>query len=815
MIWNNSEKKRLGFINVYAFAANFQSAALMTIVVPQALLRLDFANHTSLLARIAAISSLIAMLVPPIAGIFSDRRRVGGIGRTAFLIAGGGLNVAGLIGMSVSPSLSAYMSSLLLAMLGSGVAIAGYQALWSETVPASSRGKAAGVRGAAVLLGNAAGLICAGLMGERAILAMASVMAAGLALTALFVPETKAGAHTEAAEQANRPLVDLSRPPEGRGRDFIRVFWAQGFVSFGMMLLMTFIFYFFTDVLHIENATRQTSYVAVLALAGAAAASLYIGRISDRTVRRNAVALASAPMAAAAAAFALLEREEWGEPLWLALLALLFGAGYGAYTSTGWALAIDALPNPKHAARDLGLWDAATTLPTVVAPAVGGWLLSMYAHDFTLGYRLLFLLTGCAIAAGGMIVLRVGKPAGLPLGMFALRFLIALGLVVYLACACRFLVFGRIPGHKRSTLIISNHLHDSDGMAVPPLLVLRAPLRRPLRFIASQRLFEPGFLTTRFPLLLRLANRVNMGPLFYALGARPIENQPLSRPLASYAYDILRLHGNLPADKVFSAEALRRVQAPAGTKLENLWDPSVLPAAQQPASLVDLREPYRSEFRFRGRDVIRSQLDALEQEMKAGAVLYLAPEGRLSQDGYLCRFRLALSRLLALSRERALIGISYDPFARRRLSVFLRFAPWLPHVDAAVQLRAVRPVTLSQLLCDWLLENKPEQFTAEQAAGAVLDRLQHLPPGAFLVPELRRSRRIGRLVLRALAIMARQGVLLREDGGFRFGTVRACRTFPNVPDMLAFQRNTFRDIVAALNELQAIPARSAEEALQN
>jgi hypothetical protein len=83
--------------------------------------------------------------------------------------------------------------------------------------------------------------------------------------------------------------------------------------------------------------------------------------------------------------------------------------------------------------------------------------------------------------------------------------------------------------------------------------------------------------------------------------------------------------------------------------------------------------------------------------------------------------------------------------------------------------------------------------------------LQHLPPGAFPVPELRRPRRIGRQVREALAIMARQGVLMREAGAFRFGTVRACRTFPNVPDMLAFQRNTFRDIVAALNELQEAP----------
>jgi len=525
-----AERRGGGFINVYAFSVNFQNAALMTIVVPEALLRLDYANHTTTLARLAAISSLIAMIVPPAAGIWSDRWRIRGIGRRAFMLAGGGLNAAGLLGMSISPSLEIYTPFLLLAMVGGGVAIAGYQAFWSESVPPETRGSAAGMRGAAVLLGNVAGFIFSGIMGERTVLVMAAVLAAGLLLTALLVHEdTRQGAGT-GADRERGVVVDLSRPPLGRSRDFIRVFWAQGFVSFGMMMLMTFVFYFFTDVLQVRNATQQTSYVAVLALGGAAFASLYIGRVSDRTVRRNLVAAASIPMAGAAVGFALLGEETWKEPIWLAILALFFGIGYGAYTSTGWALAIDKLPNPNNAARDLGFWEMATTLPTVLAPAVGGWVLSQYAHNLPLGYRILFILTGGAILAGGIAALSVGRPVRLPVGMLFLRLLVALGLVAALSVTCRLRVFGRIPGNRKGELIISNHLHDIDGMFIPPCLALRNPLRHPLCFVASKRLFEPGFLVTRAPGLLRLVNRLNLGGLFYLLGARPIENMPLSRP---------------------------------------------------------------------------------------------------------------------------------------------------------------------------------------------------------------------------------------------------------------------------------------------
>ncbi|OUM98413.1 MAG: hypothetical protein BAA02_03375 [Paenibacillaceae bacterium ZCTH02-B3] len=803
-------ERRVGFVNVYAFSVSFQNAALMTIVVPEALLRLDYANHTTTLARLAAISSLIAMIVPPAAGIWSDRWRIRGIGRKAFLLAGGGLNVAGLLGMSVSPSLEVYTPFLLLAMVGGGVAIAGYQALWSESVPPETRGSAAGVRGAAVLLGNVAGLVFSGMMGERAVLAMAAVLAAGLLLTALQVHEDaeRRAPGAAGADQEQGVVVDLSRPPLGRSRDFIRVFWAQGFVSFGMMLLMTFVFYFFTDVLQVQNAARQTSYVAVLALGGAAFASLYIGRVSDRTVRRNLVAAASVPMAGAAVGFALLGEETWKEPVWLAILALFFGIGYGAYTSTGWALAIDKLPNPNNTARDLGFWEMATTLPTVLAPAVGGWVLSQYAHNLPLGYRILFILTGGAILAGGIAALRVGRPVRLPLGVLALRLIVALGLVAVLSCTCRLRVFGRIPGQKKSELIISNHLHDIDGMFIPPCLALRNPLRHPLCFVASKRLFEPGFLVTRAPGLLRLVNRLNLGGLFYMLGARPIENMPLSRPLISYAYDTLRLHGNLPAEEVFTEEALRRVGAPAGSKLKDLWSPRVLQAAQQSASLLDLREPYRSEFRARQRSVIRAQLEALEKEIRAGASLFMTPEGRLSDTGYVKRFRMALPRLQALAQARSLIGISYDPYARRRLSVYVRFAPWREEFDAFTQIRAVRPITVSQPLCDYLLEEKPERFTAEEAEHAVNVRLRQLPPGAFPVPELSGRRGLRRAVRRALREMVRQGVLARDGDAFRPGTVRTCRKFRNVPDMLLHLRNTYRDTLAALDELR----RAEEEA---
>ena len=381
--------RQQSLLNAFWIPINFQNSAILAIAVPADLLHIAGANHTRVLALLVSAAAALAMVVPPVAGAISDHfRRRGGLRRPVILL-GAAINVAGLFWMSRVATLEPFTIALLVAVVGQSISLAAYQPLIPEVVNRTEWGLASGYQGIATLIGSVLGLAFASFLDPSAVFMWSAVFVVGGAVAVAATPEG--------------PLVDDEEHVHiGNWFDFAVAFTSRMFVNFGLILLMTFVLYFFHDVLGDQTPSRSTGFFGALSLAGAAITSFWMGHLSDRVARKNIVALSGAPMTIAIWIFAVSPSLHW-----LVLVALLFGLGFGAFISTGWALAIDSVPKLRDAARDLGIWGLASGLPAIVAPIFGGWLLA-HAASPLIGYKMLFFIAAVSFGLGSLIVLLIG-----------------------------------------------------------------------------------------------------------------------------------------------------------------------------------------------------------------------------------------------------------------------------------------------------------------------------------------------------------------------------------------------------------------------
>jgi len=424
-------------LNILWFSLNAQSAALLAIIIPTQILLfvargpVGNTEQATFLGWIITCASIISLVLPPLFGSLSDHTP-GALGRRRpYILTGGLLIVLGTPFLVTSANILIFLAGLALLLVGRNILTPAYQGLLPDNVSKEQRGTTSGYVGGLTILGSVVSLALAAMfLGgvnqdtySKSMIRYGAgifyivtgiIMLIGVLITVIGVREIPFIAAKRPANESGEIIKPgfaqwfmhtWIRP--WRSRNFTLVFLTRTLIMTGLALFMTFIEYYFARVQHVQNFVQATAIVAMLALGGGVVSGLVFGVLSDRLRRRvPIVCISTLSMSLTSLAFVLFPSYLAN---WLWPLGVLFGLGYGAFTSVDWALSIDVLPSLKDAAKDLGLWNASGILPDVFAPLIGSFIIFIAASygQTALGYRLVFTVATLILVVASVSILFV------------------------------------------------------------------------------------------------------------------------------------------------------------------------------------------------------------------------------------------------------------------------------------------------------------------------------------------------------------------------------------------------------------------------
>jgi MFS family permease len=401
----------LGF--ALTFSSNIQDPPLMTYKVRQ----LTNLPNTAL-GFLGFIGLLVAMLVQPIIGVFSDRARTRLGRRLPFIIGGAFLIALSLFLLAAAPALWVLLIGVILIQFSSNILQGPWQALIPDLVPEAQHGTASSLKAtmdiiATVVAGLVAGILL-GTLGQKLWGANAVYVAAAapvvvfilfIILTGLWAREPLSAASADVASRSVGEALRKAFYVNFRENPLFGWWFANRILFWGAFIAInTFLINYLVDVIHFDQAGAQGFYGQIKVILGGALVvlALLAGWLSDRFGRKP-VMLISGLVAFAGTLLLLFVREK---PL-IILAGAIIGMAIGAFLSANWALATDIVPR-QEAARYLGIANIATCIGSGGARLLGGVLIDPINHALgstSSGYLLLFAIAAVCFLASALVII--------------------------------------------------------------------------------------------------------------------------------------------------------------------------------------------------------------------------------------------------------------------------------------------------------------------------------------------------------------------------------------------------------------------------
>ncbi|WP_137898469.1 MFS transporter [Sphingomonas sp. 2SG] len=363
---------------------------LLTLLLPLKVEALSGAARIGVFTACITAGALSASGANVLFGWLSDRSLRRGGGRRRWMVGGIVATAASYAAVAFAQTPVALVAAIVVFQFAVNALLAPMMAIMAEEVPDAQKGIAGGMLslGSPVASAFSAMLVGSAVLPEAARLALVPAVVAACVLPLLLVRGAPSAA------------VVVRTPVPSSRRDLVIAGLSRLLVQVAAVVTQAYLLYYFESI--VDGAARvdlpaRIGGLLVLVFVIPLPIAVLLGRLSDLTARRKPFLLIAAAVAVAGLLGMAAARDWTGG-------AIAFGVyvtGSSVFVALHAAFAMQLLPNPAHRGRDLGLFNLANTLPSLLGPPLT-WMLAA-PHDFTAVLLLLAFLAGC----GGLGMLRV------------------------------------------------------------------------------------------------------------------------------------------------------------------------------------------------------------------------------------------------------------------------------------------------------------------------------------------------------------------------------------------------------------------------